>query len=142
MWEELHLSENTKTMLNALVERKKKWDSFKTKSRWCSWISLLGSTWVVYSYLRISSSSNMAFVFRQLTERRFVWAAVITGGAVMALTHFAKKTKEAKDKYEKLRSETIAHLDTRWTKSDLADRRDQVSRIMKEKHGINVSFMG
>jgi len=142
MWEGFSISDDTIQMLNSLVARKQKWDRYQRITNWGAAVSVVVGVWLVVQYFQISSSHNALLFFHRLTESPFSLAFLLTAASLATTITYSNKAKEAKDKYEKLREETIEHLRTRWTRTELAQERYRISKKLKEEFDINISYIG
>jgi hypothetical protein len=143
-WSELNLSEDTKKMLEDLIERKKKWERRKKVRFFCFALTTGLCYFFAYTfYLNIMLGSggnvmamlDMIFSYRQVT---FSFLASIL--SIMVARNEVNKAEKAKKKYENLREEAIDKLDSSWLRNVKSETREQVSKFMKVQYDINLVY--
>ncbi|WP_409344080.1 DUF2663 family protein [Paenibacillus sp. MBLB4367] len=142
-WESVDISEDTKTILNELVERKVKLDHITKMKNLYSGITLFivaVSVYYFYRYLLLPSNNDMlklVGLFSGNAAHLFLLAALAT--LYIVTNNYMKSYGKQKSKYETLRIEAIDHLHSTWVKSKSSAIRDIISKHLKDKHNINVS---
>lgn len=144
VWNEMDISEDLKRMLNKLTERKKEMDAAK-QWRAIYMLATLFSTGILLYIMKSSVLSHVSFNVMAIIGRLadfhlmlLVGLAIFSGGQ---LQYYGKLYKSKKEKYEKLRAETIERMYAPWITSSLSGKRDAISQAMKKEYDINLSYI-
>lgn len=143
VWHQMNISYDIKMMLDKLKVRKREMDWAKL-CRAFFMIATLISTFFALKYFNDAilgqTYSNAPAILSRLTETRFIVLLSLIAFSTGNFQYFSNRYKKKKEKYDNLRAETVQRLRVTWTASSLADKRDIISREMKSKYNINISF--
>ncbi|SEM87689.1 DUF2663 family protein [Paenibacillus sp. OV219] len=136
------ISEDAKAILDTLVDRKKKYDRYKTEYRALTVFAFaLTSLFLIFIYINIArvgkETDLLQFVDHIMSNSHFMLVLALTialHSYQRLVKHLLEKTKK---KYEELRKETIDWFRTSWWKSMSSETMDQITRDMG-KQGINI----
>lgn len=141
IWHELKVSNDSKNILDLLVDRKKKHMSLKQWSHWCAFASVcLTSLLLFYLYETaiIPAQNNTLKILDAIVSEKTHLFLVLAAFSTFSITRFYyKKASKEKKKLDSLRAEVIDRFYTSWTQTDRSDVRDQITQEMK-KLGVNI----
>ncbi|MBD1378644.1 DUF2663 family protein [Metabacillus arenae] len=136
--------EPTREMLQSLIDKKRKFDKYKTLClRWQIFTFLSVLSFMAYFYFIIlhPGDSNLSILLGQFTgdEMHIFFLVAIVAGYGSAL-HCKKKEEKAETEYHKLRCEVITKSPDLWPKPFLWKKRHEVFKVMKKEFDINLFY--
>jgi amino acid transporter len=142
-WKNSDLSEDAQILLETLKERKKEKES-KHKTLKLANILLvvfiLFFCFFIYRFTLLPSNNDALKLLELFLNNEVnILLIIIILSVKLWASNASKESIEAKGKYEDLREEAVEYFDTTWLKSDISKIRDQVSKDMKDNHGINIT---
>lgn len=143
-WEHVDISEDTKTILKELVERKKKLNHVTMMKNMYTAVTLIVvafSVYYFYRFLLVPSKNDMlklVGMFSGNAANLLLLAALVT--LYIVTNNYMKTYSKQKSKYETLRIEAIDHFHSTWIKAKSSTIRDVISKHLKDTYNINLSF--
>ncbi|PLR99779.1 YpbF family protein [Bacillus sp. T33-2] len=132
----------TKKMLQSVVDRKRKFDKFKSRHETVMWMTIaMTSCYFVYLYINVAkpfyySFSEMFSVFVQNSSN--LYFLVVIGGSYGLMNLLREKREKAEKEYHALRCEIIDKSKDLWKKEDEWKNRHVVFEMMKKNYDINL----
>lgn len=132
----------TRQMLQKVVERKKKFDTFKQRHLITMWATMfLSFIYLFYIYKTVMepfsySFSAMFSVF--VNEKANLYFLILTVGLYGLMNLLREKREKAEKEYHALRCEIIDKSKDLWKKEDEWKNRHVVYEMMKANYDINL----
>lgn len=132
----------TKTMLQNVVNRKRKFDELKRKHHWTTIATLiLGLLYVIYLYFFIikpySYSFFDMFIYFTNQPKAFIYSMVVFGSYGYMLI-LKKKMDKAEKEFHALRCEIVDRSKDLWKNESGWKERHKIFRVFKENYDINL----
>lgn len=132
----------TKKMLNNLVERKRKFDRFKSRHIWSIWATIgLISLYLYYLYLTVLKPYSYSFaeIFSVYVQNSAnLYFLVLTVGTYGLMILLKEKREKAEKEYQALRCEIVDRSKDLWKKEEEWKNRHTVFEMMKKTYDINL----
>ncbi|TVY11481.1 DUF2663 family protein [Paenibacillus cremeus] len=143
-WDNPEVSADASTMINELIDRKKKMDGYKRWQFICTMgmlSLLLVCSYYFYNRVLMPSRSVWDIIDTFAANRLVVSAFVLLVTVYCLMSFFAKKYLEQKGKYDALRAEIIVFFQYGpWSKTKGTAIHDLISRELKELFDINLTY--
>ena len=137
-----HTDQATKQMLQHVVDRKRKYESFQRKHRTIMWCANgIAILFVVYLYLFILIPYSYSFftIFSVFVNQSYHLLFLIsTIGLYGYLSIIKNKMDKAEKEFQLLRCEIIAKSKMLWEKESEWKNRHKVFEMMKKNYDINL----
>ncbi len=138
-----NVSNDTKEILKALKKKKKELDKWKKRNLYFAYFLSIAFLGILYYFTNKATVSLGIDIFYNLLnmfiEPQNLFLVLFLVSITTLKTFLAKTVKEKKEKYEKLRAETIDRLKVTWLKDEKSEIRDSLSEEMHQL-GINIRF--
>lgn len=137
-----HTDEPTKKMLQNLVERKRKFESYKRKcfqTQFITFVLLMGYIVYLYSFIIKPNGGELAMIFHLIFDNSlhtFIILIIVAGYATAQ--YFKKKEDKSETEYHNLRCEVIRKSKDLWHKPSQWQNRHEVYTMMKNEFDINL----
>lgn len=141
--EKLQVSEDTKVLLNELVERKDKTARLKARNYALAVINI-GIVMVLLAWMMKASavaSGNMFRMIGYIGSSKATMFFMLLSVSIFAYSNsVTKEYKKQKLKYDDLREETVKRLYASWKMREDSKLRDEVSALLKDRYDINIRY--
>lgn len=142
MWDDLSISEDTKQMLNKLIEHHHKKEAYLKRSRiFIICLGLFSLSFVFHFYYRVLAPSNQRIdriLDHLFSDSLTFFLLVGTVTLFLTVNYHISKYQSTKQKLDKLRAEAIERINSPWVVSNKSKIKDQISIRMK-RCGVNLS---
>ncbi|MDD9265870.1 DUF2663 family protein [Paenibacillus sp. GCM10023248] len=143
-WPDVNVSNDTRRMLDKLIEKKRDWDKLK-KTQWF-FVLLTGGIifyFIVnfYHKVLVVSGGNAIAILDHLTSNKVLSGSLVAGISLFMFTrNRVARIEKAKGKYEDLRKEAVERLDADWLRDVKSEDRDKISSFMDQEYDINIVY--
>jgi len=132
----------TKKMLNNLIDRKRKFDRYKSRHLLSVWITI-GLITVYFYYLYITVMKPYSYSFAEIfsvyvQNSANLYFLVLTVGTYGLMILLKEKREKAEKEYHALRCEIVDRSKDLWKKEEEWKNRHVVFEIMKKTFDINL----
>ena len=132
----------TKRMLQNLIDRKKKFDRFKSRHLLSVWVTIgLISVYFYYLYNTVLKPYSYSFaeIFSVYVQNSAnLYFLILTVGTYGLMILFKEKREKAEKEYQALRCEIVDRSKDLWKKEEEWKNRHIVFDMMKKKFDINL----
>ncbi|WP_079509589.1 YpbF family protein [Mesobacillus jeotgali] len=132
----------TKRMLQNLIDRKNKFDRYKSRHLLSVWVTIgLISIYFYYIYITVMKPYSYSFaeifsVFVQNSANLYL--LILTVGTYGFMILLKEKREKAEKEYQALRCEIVDRSKDLWKKEEEWKNRHIVFEMMKKKYDINL----
>ncbi|MGA9225698.1 MAG: YpbF family protein [Mesobacillus sp.] len=132
----------TKKMLNNLIDRKRKFDRYKSRHLLSVWITI-GLITVYFYYLYVTVMKPYSYSFAEIfsvyvQNSANLYFLVLTVGTYGLMILLKEKREKAEKEYHALRCEIVDRSKDLWKKEEEWKNRHVVFEIMKKTYDINL----
>ncbi|CAG7612562.1 hypothetical protein PAESOLCIP111_01546 [Paenibacillus solanacearum] len=141
---DMDVSEDIQAILKELIDRKQKLDRYKRLKVGFAWAAaclFLFFSYSFYNEVLVPSQNNMITVLASFGNNKLLFFMLL--GLISSyymMNYFTTQYDKQKAKYDLLRAEMIDYFMFPRSSSKYAAMREAISRQLKEKHDINISF--
>ena len=132
----------TKKMLNNLIDRKRKFDRFKSRHLLSVWVTIgLISVYFYYLYVTVMKPYSYSFaeIFSVYVQNSAnLYFLVLTVGTYGLMILLKEKREKAEKEYHALRCEIVDRSKDLWKKEEEWKNRHLVFEMMKKTFDINL----
>jgi hypothetical protein len=132
----------TKKMLQNLIERKKKFDRYKSRHLMSVWVTIgLISIYFYYLYITVMKPYSYSFaeIFSVYVQNSAnLYFLILTVGTYGLMILFKEKREKAEKEYHALRCEIVDRSKDLWKKEEEWKNRHIVFEMMKKSFDINL----
>ncbi|MFT8322406.1 MAG: YpbF family protein [Bacillus sp. (in: firmicutes)] len=137
-----YTDEATKTMLEKLVAKKRKYDLLNKRHLLIMWLTIflafVYSYWL-YKQIAIPYAHSFAVMFSEFVQGKFnLYATIIIVGCFGFMNILKQKKDKAEKEYHQLRCEIIDKSKDLWKKEEEWKNRHKVFEMMKQQYDINL----
>ncbi|CAG7642348.1 DUF2663 family protein [Paenibacillus allorhizosphaerae] len=143
-WIDMNVSEDVQAIMRELIARKQKLDRYKRLKIGFAWAAVclfLFFSYYFYNYVLVPSQKNMITILASFGNNKLLFSMLL--GLISSyylMNYFTTQYDKQKTKYDLLRAEMIDYFMFPRTASKHAAMREAISKQLKEKHDINISF--
>ncbi|WP_210365562.1 YpbF family protein [Bacillus sp. REN3] len=134
--------EATKILLQNVVDRKRKFDRYKSQHLLSVWITIgLSSIHLYFLYLHVLKPYSYSFaeVFSMYVQNPAnLYFLIFTVGAYGLMILLKEKREKAEKEYHALRCEIVDRSKDLWKKEEEWKNRHIIFQMMKKKYDINL----
>lgn len=138
------VSEETDIMLGTLIKRKRELDKLERLRFLYSTgaFVFLGLTFL-YSYTHVFAVSRgqMMRILASLADVRLVILIAVSVSLYIRFKNVSASHKSKKEKYDKLRGETIDKLTVPWIPNDKSRLKDTMAAELQSQHKVNITHL-
>ena len=132
----------TKKMLQNVIDRKKKFDRYKSRHLMSVWVTI-GLITVYFYYLYITVFKPYSYSFAEIfsvyvQNSANLYFLILTVGTYGLMILFKEKREKAEKEYQALRCEIVDRSKDLWKKEEEWKNRHIVFDMMKKKFDINL----
>jgi hypothetical protein len=132
----------TKKMLQNVIDRKKKFDRYKTRHLQSVWVTL-GLIAVYFYYLYVTVMKPYSYSFAEIfsafvRDSANLYFLIITVGAYGLMILLREKREKAEKEFHALRCEIVDRSKDLWKKEEEWKNRHVVFEMMKKTYDINL----
>jgi lysylphosphatidylglycerol synthetase-like protein (DUF2156 family) len=132
----------TRQMLQKVVERKRKFDTFSFRHLIVLWLTIFSAfiyIFFLYKTIAVPYSYSFAAMFSAFVSQSFnMYALVFIGGLYGLMNLLREKKDKAEKEYHALRCEIIDKSKDLWKQEDAWKNRHIVFEMMKKNYDINL----
>lgn len=132
----------TRQMLQKVVERKRKFDSFSFRHLIVLWLTIFSAfiyLFFLYKTVAVPYSYSFAAMFSAFVSQTYnMYALVFIGGLYGLMNLLKEKKDKAEKEYHALRCEIIDKSKDLWKQEDAWKNRHIVFEMMKKNYDINL----
>lgn len=137
-----HTDEPTKQMLDNLVERKRKFETYKNKcfrAQFFTFVLVMGFIVYLYAFIIKPTGGQIDVVLHALFDGEYhiFFILLIVGGYATA-QYYKKKEDKAETEFQNLRCEVIRKSAELWPQPTQWQKRHEVYSMMKQEFDINL----
>ena len=137
-----HRDEPTKKMLHHLVERKRKYETYKSKcfkAQFLTFVLAMGFIVYLYAFIVKPTGGQLEMIFHYIFNGKYhiLMVLLIVGGYGSA-QYFKKKEEKAETEFHNLRCEVIRKSIELWPQPTHWKIRHEVFSLMKNEFDINL----
>ncbi|MCZ8517020.1 DUF2663 family protein [Paenibacillus filicis] len=141
-WNSLEISQDAKSILNELRNRKRKMDDLQSKAI----VYSVGAVFFLLIYffgfdkLILKPTNGNVRLMLEILPKTFILhiLLIISLVSVFISIDATKKYKKMKDKVEKLRTEIADKLWAPWVKTNMSQMRDKLTQQIKEETNLDI----
>ena len=140
-----YTDEATKQTLQALVDKKRKFDGFKKKE--FSWrmlcIASIGLFFLYLYYFIVVNVNSFSLLFAYIFDDSLHFYVIMFIGIQIAIIkYYLMKKDKAEKEYHELRKEIVKRSDDYWKQTNEWKQRHHVFAMMKKEFDINLYHEG
>jgi hypothetical protein len=132
----------TKKMLQNVIDRKRKFDMYKSRHIWAVWVTIgLSSIYFYFLYVNVFRPYSYSFaeIFSVYVQNSAnLYFLILTVGVYGLMILLKEKREKAEKEFHALRCEIVDRSKDLWKKEDEWKNRHIVFEMMKKRFDINL----